>query len=188
MTVTASNLLQGPVALYTAAFGAAEPATISTEIDLEVWRDLGGTSDGLEVSVSDDYAQLTVDQLLMAPESRRTGRSVTAKSNLAEVTLDNLALAITQVAPAAASAGQRTLDLEDGLSAFQPTYFAILAEGFAPGGFRRRIIIRKALQTDETAQSYKKDDQTLIPVTFTAHYISSSIPSVSWIDATPTAA
>lgn len=183
MSVTAANLLQGPVTLYYAPFGTAEPADLATDPGTG-WIDLGGTSDGLEVEVADEWSQLTVDQLLMAPASRRTGRSVTAKSNLAEVTLENLARAITQ-APPVTTGSIKELALTDGIGAFQPTYGALIADGYAPGGTRRRIKLRKVVQSDSTAQSYKKDDQTLIPVTFMAHFVSASIPAVSWQDGVP---
>lgn len=185
MSVNASNLLQGPVTLYYGAFGATEPTDLATPPGTG-WTDLGGTSDGLEIEVADEWSQLTVDQVLMAPASRRTGRAVTAKSNLAEVTLENLARAITQAQPTT-TGGVKELALTDGIGAFQPTYGALLADGYAPGGTPRRIILRKVVQSDSTAQSYKKDDQTLIPVTFMAHFVSASIPAVVWRDGVPAA-
>lgn len=185
MSVTAANLLQGPVTLYYGTFGAAEPADLDTDPTGPAWTDLGGTSDGLELEVADEWSQLTVDQLIMAPASRRTGRAVTAKSNLAEVTLENLQRAISQFDGLTTTDGVKELALTDGIGAFQPTYGALLADGYAPGGTRRRIILRKVVQSDSTAQSYKKDDQTLIPVTFMAHFVSASIPAVVWQDGVP---
>lgn len=182
MAVTSTNLLQGPATLYWGLFGTAEPATLATA-PASPWVDLGGTNDGLELEVADEYAQLTVDQLLMAPESRRTARAVTLKTNLAEPTLENFARTINNSQPTTAT-GTKSLDLDDGLAAFQPAYSALLFDGYAPGGFRRRVIIRKTLQTDSTAHSYKKDDQTLLPVTFTAHWVSSSIKAMNISDAT----
>lgn len=182
MSVTSTNLLQGPATLYWGTFGATEPATLTTA-PATPWVDLGGTNDGLELEVADEYSQLSVDQLLMAPESRRTGRAVSLKTNLAEVTAENFARAINNSQPVTAT-GTKTLTLDDGLAAFQPAYSAILFDGYAPGGFRRRVIIRKTLQTDSTAQSYKKDDQTLLPVTFMAHWVSASVSAMVWTDGT----
>lgn len=180
MAVTSTNLLQGPATLYWAPFGSAEPTTLATA-PAAPWIDLGGTNDGLELEVADEYAQLTVDQLLMAPESRRTSRAVTLKTNLAEATLENFARTINNSQPVTAT-GTKSLDLDDGVAAFQPTYSAILLDGYAPGGQRRRIVIRKTLQTDSTAHSYKKDDQTLFPATFMAHYVSSSVKAMNITD------
>ena len=48
-------------------------------------------------------------------------------------------------------------------------------DGIAPGGFRRRVIVRKTLPTDSVGTAYKKDSQTLLPITWTAHWVSASI-------------
>lgn len=177
MGVTSTNLIQGPATLYTGLFGATEPATIATA-PATGWTDVGGTKDGIEVSVNDEYASLTVDQILMDIERRRTGRQVTLKTTLAEATLANLALALNNAAPVAG-----VLNLDDGLAAFAPKYTALLMDGIAPGGFRRRVVIRKTLATDSVGVAYKKDDQTVIPVTWTAHWVSSSITPLKWEDA-----
>lgn len=178
MPVSSTNLIQGPATLYVGTFGATEPATIAAA-PTTPWRDVGGTKDGCELGVADEYQALTVDQVVYEIERRRTGRVVTVKTSLAEATLENLAVAIANTAP---TAGVLTAD--DGLSAFAPAYSAILLDGIAPGGFRRRIIVRKVLSTDNVAMAYKKDGQTLIPVTFTGHWVSASIKPFVITDAT----
>jgi hypothetical protein len=150
-------------------FGAVEPLTISAAPAIE-WSDLGGTKDGVEMAIADEYAVLEVDQVVYEIGRTRTKRALTVKTNLAEATLANLALAINNTAPAA-----NVLEGDDGVAAFLPAYSAILLDGIAPGGFRRRAIFRKVLQTDAVASSYKKDGQTLIPVTFAGHWVSTSI-------------
>lgn len=169
MTVTTTNLIQGPATLYHAPFGSTEPATIATS-PASPWADLGGTKDGVEFIVTDDYAVLDVDQLIHEPERRRTKRVIQVKTSLAEATLENLARAINNTAP---SGGVLTGD--SGLAAFNPAYSALLLDGIAPGGFRRRFTVRKVLATDSVGVPYKKDGQTLLPVTFTAHWVSSVI-------------
>lgn len=169
MTVTSTNLIQGPATLYLAPFGSTEPAAVATA-PAAPWVDLGGTSDGVELNIADEYAVLAVDQVIYEVERRRTSRVVTIKTNLAEATLANLASAINNTAPSAS-----VLTADDGLTAFNPPYGAVLLDGIAPGGFRRRIIVRKVLSTDSVGTAYKKADQTLIPVTFTGHWVSASI-------------
>lgn len=178
MPVTSTNLIQGPATVYHGAFGAAEPATIATAPEA-AWTDVGGTKGGLELNISSEYATLTVDQIVDIIESRRTGREITVKTTLAEATLDNLARAIGNTAPVA-----NVLNLDDGLGAFKPAYSAILVDGIAPGGFRRRIIVRKTLPTDAVGVAYKKDDQTVVPVTWKLHWVSSSIIPLKIEDAT----
>lgn len=168
MGVTSTNLIQGPATLYLAPFGTAEPVAFAAPA--AAWVDVGGTKDGSELGVADEYAVLTVDQVIYEIERRRTGRVLTIKTSMAEATLENLAKAINNTAPAAG-----ILTGDDGLTAFNPSYQAALLDGIAPGGFKRRIILRKCLSTDSVAMAYKKDGQTLIPVTFTGHWVSSTI-------------
>lgn len=169
MAVTATNLIQGPATLYAGTFGATEPATVATAPGVG-WKDVGGTKDGVELQINDEYAVLDVDQIIYEIQRRRTKRVVAIKTQLAEATLENLALAIANTTPTA-----NVLTADDGLTAFAPSYGAVLMDGIAPGGFRRRVIVRKTLPTDSVGTAYKKDAQTLIPVTFTAHWVSTSI-------------
>lgn len=178
MGVSGTNLIQGPATLYVGTFGATEPATIATA-PATPWVDAGGTKDGIEFAVAKTFGVLGVDQVAYDVERRVTGIAVTLKTALAEATLDNLAIAIANTAPTA-----NVLTADDGLSVFAPTYRAILLDGIAPGGFRRRIIVRKVLSTDSVAMAYKKDGQTLIPVTFTGHWVTSSIKPFVITDAT----
>lgn len=178
MPVTSTNLIQGPATLYTGLFGAVEPATIAT-VPSTGWTDVGGTKDGVELSIAPEYAVLDVDQIVYDIGRRKTKVSVSVKTSLAEITLDNLAKAIANSAPAA-----NVLEGDDGLAAFAPAYGALLIDGLAPGGFRRRIILRKTLPTDSVGVAYKKDGQTLIPVTWSLHWVSSSIKPWKIEDAT----
>lgn len=169
MAVTSTNLIQGPATIYGGTFGVAEPATVAT-VPGAGWVDFGGTKDGVELGINDEYGVLDVDQIIYEVARRRTKRVVTIKTSLAEATLANLALAINNTAPAAS-----VLTADDGLTAFAPAYSALLLDGIAPGGFRRRIILRKVLATDSVGVAYKKDGQTLIPVTWSLHWVSTSI-------------
>lgn len=178
MPVTSTNLIQGPATLYTGLFGATEPATVATT-PATGWTDVGGTKDGVELGINDEYAVLDVDQIIYEVARRRTKRVVTVKTQLAEATLANLALAIANTAPVA-----NVLNADDGLTAFAPAYGAVLLDGIAPGGFRRRVIVRKTLPTDSVGVAYKKDGQTLVPVTWTAHWVSASITPFKIEDAT----
>ncbi len=178
MAVTATNLIQGPATLYTGSFGATEPATVATAPGAG-WTDVGGTKDGVELQINDEYAVLDVDQIIYEIQRRRTKRVVAIKTQLAEGTLVNLAIAVANTAPTA-----NKLEADDGLTAFAPSYGAVLMDGIAPGGFRRRVIVRKTLPTDSVGTAYKKDAQTLIPVTFTAHWVSTSIRPFVIEDAT----
>jgi hypothetical protein len=180
MPVTATNLIQGPAELFIAPFGTAEPATISTA-PAPAWVDVGGTQDGVTYAVELEFSELSVDQVVDIPGQRITKRVTKVKTNLAEATLANMAIALNELAAVVAA---NKLTPSNGLAAFTPNYAAILLQGIAPGGFRRRFIARKCLQTGNTESAYKKDGQLLIPVEFTGHYVSSSIAPFSIEDAT----
>lgn len=178
MPVTTSNLIQGPAVLYTGIFGAVEPATISVAPGVG-WTDVGGTKDGLELTIADEYSVLDVDQEINEIDRRRIKRVVTAKTSLAEATLANLAIAIANTAPVT-----NVMEGDIGVAAFRPAMQALLIDGIAPGGFKRRIILRRTLPTDSVGVAYKKDGMTLVPVTWTAHFVSSSIKPWKVEDAT----
>lgn len=180
MTVNATNLIQGPASLYAAPFGTAEPATISTAPGAG-WDDLGGTKEGITLNIEQTFADLTVDQIIDVIARKRTGRNITIATSLAEPTLDNLALAMNNTGP---TSDVLELDNGDAAAAFSPAYGAVLLDGIAPGGFRRRIILRKTLQTGNIAMAYTKDGQTVIPVTFSLHWVSASIKPFKIEDAT----
>lgn len=169
MSVTSTNLIQGPATLYFGAFGVTEPAEIDT-VPGAGWTDLGGTKDGVALAVADEWSVLAVDQVPYEVERRRVNRVLTIKTQLAEATLDNLARAWNNTAPV-----DNDLVLDDDALVFNPAYCAILLDGIAPGGLPRRVILRKGLSTDSVESAYKKDGMTLVPATFTGHWVSPSI-------------
>jgi len=182
MAVTATNLTQGPGTLYTGAFGVAEPADTAVASPPGVgWTDVGGTSDGVTLNVNQEFSELTVDQIVDVPGRRLTKRDLSIRTNMAEPTLENLAIAMNG-GTTATGAGFKSLEPAYATSATQPTYKAILFDGYAPGGFQRRVILRKGLSTANVEAAYKKDSQTFFPVTFNAHYVSASIAPFKVID------
>lgn len=178
MPVSATNLIQGPATIYGATFGATEPAAITDAFGVG-WTDLGGTKEGITLNIEQTYSDLTVDQIIDVVDRRRTARMVSIGTSLAEATLANLALAISNTAPTA-----NILELDNGLNAFKPAYGAYAFDGIAPGGFRRRVILRKTLGTGNVAMAYTKDGQTVIPTTFQGQWVSASISMLKIQDAT----
>jgi hypothetical protein len=179
MAVTVSNLIMGPGTLYFGDFGAIEPDSASGDPDDNEWTDCGGTNDGVTLSINQTYTELDVDQIVDVPERRLTKREMSLQTNLAEPTLENLALAMNITMPSG-----HELEPSDDTSATQPLYRALMFDGIAPDSKQRRVIGRKMLQTDEISAPYKKDDQTLFPATFSAHYVSDSVRPFILQDAT----
>lgn len=183
MAVDVTNLIAGPGTLYTGAFGATEPAdsAVNTTPPSSTWTDVGGTQDGVTLNVIQEFFELEVDQIVDVPGRRLTKRDLQVQTNMAEPTLANLALALNG-GTVTASAAYTTYDPSDDTSATQPTYKALIFDGYAPDGFRRRVVVRKALSIEGVETSYQKDEQTLFPITFAAHFVSTSIKPFRVID------
>lgn len=174
MTVTTTNLIQGPAKLFVAAFGTTEPATPATT-PAAGWVDVGGTQDGVALTVDQEYSILTVDQIVDNVGATRSKRSTKVKTNLAEATLANWAVALNEL-PGSVVTGVFTPTNGDVTAAFVSPYQAVLLRGLGPAGVPRDIILRRSLQTGSPESSYKKDGQTLIPVEFECFFVSTSIP------------
>lgn len=198
MSANVVNLVQGPATCYIGTFDgttAREPAngSVNTTPATSAWTDLGGTTDGVTISINQEYKELEVDQVVDIPGRRLTKRDMTAKTNLAEPTLANLLYSLNDVnggslgASGAGFAGYYEPAFTD--SATQPTYRALLLWGWAPGtgaagnvSKRRMVHLRKVLSSDNVEFAYKKEDQTVFTVTWSVHYVSSSIAPFKIID------
>lgn len=182
MPVTTTNLTAGAGTIYRGAFGSTEPT--GSAAPAAPFADLGATTDGVTVSVSVDFLELEVDQLIETPERRVTKRETQIATNLAETTLDNMAFTNNVDAPAAAVAGVRTLELPGDLSGYRPTYASLIFDGPGVAGGVSRVIGRKMLSTEGTEFAYQKDSERVYSVTWTAHYVSPAVKSVRYMDIT----
>jgi hypothetical protein len=196
VATTVTNLVQGPATLYIGAFQAVEPlnGAVNSTPQASAWSDLGGTNDGAEISVNQEYKELEVDQVVDIPGRRLVKRDMSVKTNLAEPTLQNLLYALNDVnggslgASGAGFSGYYEPAFTD--SATQPTYRALIVHGWAPGGSgaggttskRRMVILRKVLSSDNVEFAYKKDTQTMFSVTWSVHYVSSSTAPFKIVD------
>lgn len=189
MSVTTANLVLGPATFYVGLFGSVtEPADTAVNLTPAAssgFTDAGGTSGGVNLEISPKFSDLEVDQIVDVLGSRLTSREMMITTSFAEVTLANLTTALNNLTSAATGAGYSALDLTSPSSASQPTYAALLIDGWAPSSpFRRRLLVRKVLSTAKTGLAYTKDKQTLIPVTFKAYYVSSGTSPIHIVDQT----
>lgn len=186
MTVTSTNLIMGPASLYVGVFGAVEPAdaSVNTTPAASAWTDLGGTDGGVKLTVDQKFTALSVDQIVDRVGSRLTSREFMIVTSLAEGTLANLSTALNGSTQATGSGYANLEPIYTANSATQPTYIALLFDGYSVNGFRRRIILRKALSTGKVDTAYQKDKQTFIPVEFTGHWVSTSIAPIHVVDQT----
>ncbi|HEY9353684.1 MAG TPA: hypothetical protein VIP28_10550 [Nocardioides sp.] len=183
MSVTTTNLIQGPATLYKGDFGATEPADtdVNTTPAASSWTDLGGTQDGVKLTIDQTYSELEVDQITLRVGSRLTKQDFMIETSLAEATLENLSIVLNG-GTAASGSGYKSFEPNVTSSATQPNYFALILDGYAPEQLRRRVIGRRMLNTDSTELAYTKDKQTLIPAKFAGHYVSSVIVPFHIVD------
>lgn len=190
MSVVAANLIAGPADVYRGTFGASETG-LDTSLNAVpatgVWTDMGGTQEGLTVNIGQEFQELSVDQVIDRVESRRTSRSVTVGTSLAEPTLDNFAWALNGGTQATGT-GWKDYQPAYQTDATQSVYAAMVADGWAPAvagvAKRRRMVFRKLLNVEGIEFAYTKDGQTLLPVSLQLHFVSTSIALFRLIDGT----
>lgn len=187
MAVTVTNLIQGPADLYHGWFGTAvEPASSAvnaTPASSAGWTDAGGTKDGVSLEVAIDWSELEVDQLVDVPGRRMTKRDMQVKTNLVEGTIENIVRTMNG-GTSATGTGFKSYEPNMDNSAVDPEYAAIIVNGIADNSRRRQVHARKALQIENMAAAYKKDEQWVLPAAFATHYVSASIPPFKIVDAT----
>lgn len=183
MAVTMTNLIMGPATLYSGVFGAAEPtdATVTAAPATSAWTDAGGTLGGLKFLINQTYTPLNVDQVVDVAGRRLTARDIQVQTSMAEATLQNLALALNG-GTVVTAAGQNTYDPAAAISATQPAYNALLFDGWGPNQFRRRVIVRKVLSTASVDMEYAEATQSVLAVTWGAHYVSAAITPFHIVD------
>jgi hypothetical protein len=183
MSVTVTDLTQGPATLYRGAFQATEPldTAVNDTPAASAWSDIGGTTDGAKLTISIDSKELEVDQLIDVPGTRYVKRLITVETQMAEPSLENLAYALNGGTITTGS-GWKAYEPIDSDAATQPEYSALLLHGWFGTG-RRMVILRRVLSVDGTETEYKKDGQTVFKVKIQAYYVSPSIRPFRIIDA-----
>lgn len=192
--VTKENVLAGPAALYVgtlnasgAVVGAPAASAVNTAPAASAWRDVGGTSGGLQVITNQSFFVMRVDQLPDAVGRRLIERDVLIRTSMAEGTLLNLAMAMN-VDPSAITSGTgfQQYELPFGQAAMFPHEVPILADGWAPVDDnlprRRRVIARRVVSIENIEAGYTKDGLFLIPVTFGAMFVDNSTSPVVYTD------
>lgn len=178
MTITVTNLLQGPADIYVGTVGAVEPTSVAT-IGV-AWTNVGSTSGGSKLTINQNYSMLTVDQTAIQVDARLQTVTHEVSTTLAEPTLANLRIALNM----ASSAGTTLIPDPSANVNTSPAYGAVLLAGTRPGGGARLVILRRCLSTASVDLEHKKDGQTVLPITFSAFYVSSAVLPVK-IDETP---
>jgi hypothetical protein len=194
LTVNASNLVLGPASLYVAPFGnATEPqdSTVTPNGFLtppgSPWVDVGGTDGGVTFETDLTYQALTVDQLTMDVGARLTESKMQVTAKLSEMTFANLQTAINNIGITSTGDGFQTMEIPVGATSTQPSYVALIVDGWAPMTTSgtpalRRIIVRKVLSQVKASFTFDKKTQDSFDCTFVCYYVSSTINPVHIVD------
>lgn len=104
------NIIVGAAAIFTSVVSSLQAGWTSVALPVTVdgtpyaatlqannaFRNVGYTSDGVEVTYSPDYGEVEVDQLLDTAKMFKQKMTVTVKTSLTEATLENLVLVWAQ--------------------------------------------------------------------------------------------
>lgn len=193
MAVNPLNLVMGPCRFYANIFGASEPADSAVTPNGYLtppggsWTDVGGTDGGVSYIPSQTYTDLSVDQLTMPPGARLTETAMEVTAKLSEMTFANLQLSLNNIAVTSQGAGFQTMEIPAGTVTTQPTYTALIIDGWAPftnagTPALRRVIVRKVLSQAKATLVYDKKTQQALDCTFKVYWVSQSINPVHIVD------
>lgn len=184
MSVTVTDLTQGPATLYRGVFGATEPleSAVNDTPQASAWGDVGATVDGSKLTIKQEYSNLAADQLVDIPGTRLVSREITVETQMAEPTLKNLQYSLNG-GTITTGAGWEAYEPIDSDAATQPIYSALLIHGWV-GVRRRMVILRRVLSVEGQELEYKKDGQSMFKVKIQAFYVSPSIRPFRLIDST----
>lgn len=163
------------------AFVANEDYKTTVSDDTTNWRNVGYTSNGLELMFEPDFGEVKVDQLLDVAKLFKQGMKVSLKTSFAEATLENLLLAIAQNdadlvdhVESAATVGSE-LELKSGELGEYPLERQIIAIGASEeagslagtGTSAQRVYTAyRALSIESVTVSAKRDEATMFEVNF----------------------
>lgn len=144
-----------------------------TVSDAAGWRNVGYTTEGLEVSNDPSYTDVEVDQLLDAAKIFKDSMGLSVNTTLAEATLENLLVAWGQQDATLTSAAQsKTLDIAGGALGEAPVERGLIAVGNSiektgSNAYGERTYkVHRVLSVESSAHSLARADSTVLPVSF----------------------
>lgn len=144
--------------------GTRAVETIDADAD---FRNVGYTSNGIELQYQPDFGEVQVDQLLDVAKLFKQGMQVNLNTTLAEATLENLVLAIAAKDTDLVS---NELTLTSGELGDAPIERGILAVGPGPQtgvtAIERVYAAYRALSMDSVTVSAKRDEASQFEVSF----------------------
>jgi hypothetical protein len=203
---TSANIIVGAAALFTYESGPIGQTTSGAITDLEaekdlpnvvgagggesyketlskpaykgVFRNVGYTSNGLELQFQPDFGEVKVDQILDVARLYKQGMKVNMKTSFAESTLENLLFAVAgqgtdlSVPTGGSFAGNNVLRMSAGDIGECPVERGLVAVGPGTGNcaagssIERIYIAYRALSIESVTVSAKREEATMFEVSF----------------------
>lgn len=185
---TSANIIVGAAALFTFEAGEMTDAdlpnavtntgykeTLSGDAD---FRNVGYTSNGLELQFQPDFGEVSVDQVLDVAKLYKQGMQVNLNTTFAEATLENLLVAIARpksdasVPVSGPFTGEDVLNLSAGELGECPVERGLVAVGPGTGdceagsALERIYVAYRALSIESVTVSAKRDEATMFEVSF----------------------
>jgi hypothetical protein len=168
------QIIVGAAAFFVSDSGADLPSLVGAgraedliAADTTDWQEVGFTDGGVTVSYEPTYGDVTVDQLLDSARLFKSGMKVMVNTTLAEATLENMLVTWGQATSTLATS---VLDIEGGSLGDAPVERALAFVGPGPRSAspqnQRIYHINRAIQTQTTAHTLKRDAATTLPVSF----------------------
>jgi hypothetical protein len=185
---TSANIIVGAAALFTFESGEMTDADLPTAVEGQGYketlsgdadfRNVGYTSNGLELQFQPDFGEVSVDQVLDVAKLYKQGMQVNLNTAFAEATMENLLVAIARPASDAsvpatgAFAGEDVLNLSAGELGECPVERGLVAVGPGTGdceagsAIERIYVAFRALSIESVTVSAKRDEATMFEVSF----------------------
>jgi len=183
---TSANIIVGAAALFTYENGTLSDGVIPSYVPgvsfkdtLEDnpagdFRNVGYTSNGLEIQFQPDFGEVQVDQVLDVAKLYKQGMQVNLNTSFAEATLENLVFALAANADTQLSSvnGNPTLNLSAGELGECPVERGLIAVGPGTGdcdassSIERVYVAYRALSIESVTVSAKRDEATMFDVSF----------------------
>lgn len=175
MAVTIAEIIVGPANVYRKLYTnpALEPATPNDAMP-SGWVDMGGTSDGVNLTIAQSFEQITADQVVDVLMSVPNERSLNIETNLLQATLEALK-AVNNGGTITSGTGFRQFEPIADLVNSDVEYAAVCIRGKGPNGVKRDVIVRRTLTTDDVEFSYVKAGALMLGTSWTGHYVSASV-------------
>jgi hypothetical protein len=185
---TSANIIVGAAALFTYEAGELADADLPAYVENESmtvtlsgdtdYRNVGYTSNGLELQFQPDFGEVNVDQVLDVAKLYKQGMQVNLNTAFAESTLENLLFALAgkdeDLVDTTGASGNpvstNVLNMTAGDIGDVPVERGLVAvgpgSGSATAGIERIYIAYRALSIESVTVSAKRDEATMFEVSF----------------------